>query len=108
VTASSHGAALGGNIHGDLRRLLERHRVHVARFDFTANRGDRAFVYRLGAHAVQRRIAPQRIGIGNEKRAAAIVEQPLRFQTCLDRAVGDAVGFQVIGLGVVHGNQKRR
>src|SRR5713101_5302251 len=99
---------IGRHVHSDLRRLLERHRVHVARFNCTANRGDRAFVYRLGAHAVQRRIAPQRIGIGNEKRAAAIVEQPLRLQTRLDRAVGDAVGFQVIGLGVVHGNQERR
>ena len=94
-------------IDGHLRRLLERHRIHVARFDCAANRGDRALVHRLGAYAVQRRVAPQRVGIGNQKRATAIVEQPLRFETRLDSAIGHAVGFQMIGLGVVHGNEKR-
>ena len=95
-------------IDGDLRRLLERHRIHVARFDCAANRGDRALVHRLGAHAVQRRVASQGVGVGNEKRPAAIIEQPLRFETRLDSAIGDAVGFQMIGLGVVHRNQERR
>jgi hypothetical protein len=44
-------------VDGDLRRLLERHGVHVVRFDLTAHGRHRA-VDRFAADAIERRIPP--------------------------------------------------
>src|SRR5205807_9610166 len=46
--------------HGHARRLLERHRVHVARLDLAADGRDLRLVHRLDAHARERGIAPDR------------------------------------------------
>src|SRR6266568_3246832 len=75
VTASSHGAALGG--------------AYTATFD----------AFSGGA-------ASQRVEVGNQKRSAAIVQQPLRLETGLDGSVRQAVGLEVIGLHIIHRDEQ--
>ncbi len=94
------------NIHRDLGRLFEGHRVHVVRFNVPANGGHLALLHRLYAHARERRVAPDRVPIGHEKRAAAVIEQPLGLDPRLHDPIGDAIGFEVVVLRVIHGDQQ--
>ena len=98
---------VGRHVHGHLRRLLKRHRVHVARFDLPSNGRDPGVVHRLEGHARERRVAPDRGPVRQQERSAAVVQQPLGLDARLHDPVGDAVGLQVIALGVVHGDEQR-
>ncbi len=78
VTASSHGGDFGRRVDRDLRRPLERDRVHVAaRRSRRESRRGRPLFDRLDGRSpssVAFRRAP---AVGQQERAAAVVEEPL-------------------------------
>jgi hypothetical protein len=100
------GGRIGGRVDRDARRLLERHRVHVPLADHLANGRDGAAVHRLEGHARERGRAPQARQVGHEEGPTAIVEQPLAADVVRERAEDDAVGLEMIGLGVVHRHEQ--
>src|SRR6185312_10414185 len=91
---------------GDLGCLLERYRLHVVGGNFGANSGDLGVVDRLDGDAGERGLTTQIGRVGQQERAAAIVEQPLGRRAGLDRVVGEAVRLEVILLRVVHRNEE--
>ena len=106
VTASSHGGGVGRRVDRHLRRLLQRHGVHVAALNLAADLRQLPVVERLdrdAASAASRAVAASR---RQQERAAAVVEKPLRPAAALERAEGEAVGLEVIGLGVVHRDEQ--
>ena len=97
---------VGRRVDGDLRRLLERDRLHVARGDLGANLAELRVVDRLEGDAREARLAPQLGRVGEQERAAAIVQQPLGRRAGLDRVVREAVRLEVVLLGVVHRHEQ--
>jgi hypothetical protein len=97
---------VGRRVDGDARRLLERHRIHVPLGDLLPDGRHRAAVGGLEGDAGERRTAPDARQVGDEERAAAVVEQPLAADVVRERAEDDPVGLEVIGLRVIHRHEE--
>ena len=97
---------VGRRVDRHLGRLLERHRVHVAARELAPDLDHLPVVERLGSDAVERRVARRRRIGGQEERAAPVVEEPFGAAAALEQAEREAVGLEVVALGVVHRDQQ--
>ena len=94
-----------GRVHGNFRRLLQQNHIHIARFDFSINlRGGTGVDHRKSHSTHPQLFFHFRVKI-DQKRAAAIVQQPLDIDTTIERPKRHAIGFQVVGLLQIHVNQ---
>jgi hypothetical protein len=89
----------------DTRRRLELHDFHVVVGDLGDNLRHCGLIDRLDRHASDHRLARDAWVVGQEKRPAAVVEEPLPMEAPGQRPVHEAVGAEVVGLGLVHRNQ---
>ena len=97
---------IGRRVHGNARRFLERHTLHVAARHLLADAGKLRIGHRLGRNAIERRAAAQFGCVGQQKRATTKVEQPLGLHAGLHGVVGQAIRLQVVGLPIIHWNEQ--
>ena len=89
-----------------LRRLLQRHGIHVSALKPTADLHQLTIIERLHHHPGQRRVAGDAGVAGEQERTATVVEEPLCLNTPLEGPIGKPIRLKVIRLGVVHGHQQ--
>ncbi len=99
--------AVGRRVDGDLGRLLQEHRLHVGVLDFSTDLSLVGTSDRLERDASQRRLSSDRGKVGEKKRAAPVIQEPLRAAHLLQSPVRQPIGPQMIRLGSVHRHQKR-
>ena len=100
---------VGRRVDRHLRRLLQRHGVHVAALDLAPDLAPAA--PSSSGSVVMPLSAASRVAAasaGQQERSAAVVEKPLGPSAALEQAEGQAVGLEVIRLGVVHRHQQPR
>ena len=97
---------IGRRVHGHLRRLLERHRVHVAALELAPHSDDLPVVERLRGDAVERGIPRRRGVVREEKRPAPVVQEPFGTAAALEQPERHPVGLEMVGLRVVHRDEQ--
>ena len=100
------GRRVGRDVDGDPRGLLQHHRLHVVVGDLGPHRGLGGTAHGLEGDPAHVRLALGRGILGQQERAAAVVEQPLDLLALDQRPEREPIGLEVVGLLVVHRHQQ--
>ena len=96
------GRAVDGNAGG----FFQQHDVHIVLADGGINRPQLGCVHRLAGDASHLALLPDRRLCVHQKGTPPVVEQPLHLGTPPQGPESHAVGFQVVPLALVHGDQQ--
>src|SRR3954451_23179916 len=100
------GRRVRRGIDGHLRRFLQRNGIHVPALEHAASLCQPRVVERLHRHTCQCRVPGGGGVTRQEERSASEVEKPLSLCPSLEGAIRQSVGLEMIGLGIIHGNQQ--
>ncbi|MCG3120426.1 MAG: hypothetical protein ALAOOOJD_03129 [bacterium] len=93
-------------VNDDGRRFFEHHHFHVAGFDVGVNLRGFAAADGCEGHATHPALAFELSLIIHQKRAAAIIQQPLDRHAVIECPIRHAVRFEMVGLLEIHVDQQ--